>query len=158
MTLSRVPLKAAIKTAEHAYRRFDANRDADTRRQQIKTLDATGMAMPDIAGQLGISVTHARRIKNDLFDVAAPEPPRRTDSSAERCWQLEETVDTALDMACRIRDEDPQIVWDALDQLNRRQLQEFAVILLAGLPIDQTKHQLFGWVYDLTGSTETEVN
>ena len=154
MTLSRVPIKAALKTADHNYRRFDDNRDADLRRDRINLMAANDMPIADIADKLDLSITHVRRIKNGQFEVSTPQPVARPDLSDEHCWQLEGTVDTALELACRLRDEDPQIVWDALSALDRRELQEFAVIALAGLPIDHTKQQLFGWVYDLAAGNE----
>jgi hypothetical protein len=55
-----------------------------------------------------------------------------------------------MDLACRLRDEDPQLVWEALELLDRSDLQELAVTALAALPVDSEISELFGWVEGLS--------
>jgi hypothetical protein len=81
-----------------------------------------------------------------------PVPKRwyRYDRSEIRSERLERTADAALDLACRLRDEDPQLVFRSIELLDRQALQELAMVLLAAVPVDRSKDQIFGWVEEVT--------
>jgi hypothetical protein len=73
----------------------------------------------------------------------------RFDTSPRRQSKLERTADTVLDLACRIRDEDPELTYRALEKLATSDLLEVAMIALAAIPVEATKDELFGWAEDL---------
>lgn len=59
-------------------------------------------------------------------------------------------------LAWRIKDEDPQRVWNYLTVLSSEELQRLLVLALAAVPVDQTVEEMFGWVCDLPAARATE--
>jgi hypothetical protein len=90
-----------------------------------------------------------RQVQRIRSERVAPKRWYRFDHSERRAAKLEDTVEAALDLACRIRDEDPQLVFRSLELLDRQALQELTMILLAALPLDRTKERLLGWVEEV---------
>lgn len=143
------PLAVAARNATKAYSRFDKHRDRDTLRRTVTELHLRGHTSSEIGAYVGLLPGQVINIlRGNIADhkPAAPNPP---DLSDAHCQQLERTADAALKLACRLRDEDPQIVWDALTALTRGQLQELAVVLLAAVPIHLPKPTIFQWVYQM---------
>jgi hypothetical protein len=99
-----------------------------------------------ISTLLGMSERTVQRLRGEEV------PTRgwyRFDTSQRRQSKLERTADTVLDLACRIRDEDPEITYRALENLATPDLLEVAMIALAAIPVDATKDELFGWAEEL---------
>ena len=146
-TTRPVPLDAAIRKADRHYRSLDAHRDRATMLREIRRMDAGGATRQDTADRVGMSERSIVR----LLDESPPIPPPLStfDLSEPHCRRLEATATIAADLACRLRDDDPRITWDALGRLDRDALQELAVVLLAAMPIDAQLTQTFGWVIAL---------
>lgn len=143
---SNHPLAAAVRNADRTYSRFDRHRDRNTLRRIITGLGAAGHSTADIANRVNLDTKQVRRIINGQVADQRPNPINPADLTDQHCRQLERTADIAITLACRLRDEDPQIVWDALTHLDRGPLQELAVVLLAALPVNQPKNTIFAWV------------
>lgn len=156
MTLSKHPHHAAFKHAQNHYRRFDQHRDNAIRQNIIGVMAHRGATAVEISETIDMSATHIKRVMRGDSVLPMPEPIAAPDLSKAHCAELESAATTALRMAAMLRDDDPRIVWDALGALTRRQLQEYAVILLAAIPVDRTKSELLGWVENLAADT-TEV-
>jgi len=150
------PLAKAILEADRTYSRFNLNRDRLNTMLEVRRLAATGLEQKNIAASVGVTAGQVRRI----LSGQAPEPKAVSipayDLSDRHAKQLEHTADIALGLACRLRDEHPQLTWDALNNLDHVDLMKLAVILLAAIPIDRTKSELFAWVYDLPAATENK--
>lgn len=147
--MTATAIKTALKNAERDYWRFDRNRDINTRRRQVTEMYNLGRAPADIAAAIGIPDRQVHRIIASPDWNNGPENPAGTDLSRQHAAELEELAEIALDLACRLRDEDPRIVWDTITALTDTQLREFVVVLLAAIPTNQTKNSLYAWVYDL---------
>lgn len=151
--VTKSPLTQAIRNADYAYGRFDAHRDRHIIRRKIVQLHNAGYQSTEIAATVGVSAETVRRtVKGAIDPTQMPAPIQRPEWTDEDCAALELTVNAALRLAARVRDDDPQIVWDALTQLGRHDLQKLAVVLLAAVPIHQTKNQIFDWVYNIGGT------
>lgn len=147
---SNHPLAAAVADAGRRYRRFDNYRDRHMIRAAILDLDAQGYDSTQIAVHVHMEAKQVRRIiTGDVSTSQRPEPPSPRNVNPDNCRRLERSADIALDMACTLRDEDPQIVWDTITSLSRTHLEELAVILLAAVPIHQPKSEVFAWVYQI---------
>jgi len=48
-------------------------------------------------------------------------------------------------LACRLKDEDPQLTFKALELLDEDALRELLMVALAGIPVHLTADELFGW-------------
>lgn len=145
MTRERhVALHESRRELEH----FDNHRETYERRDRVHHLTRIGMGVDEIATKIGIV---DRTVHRDRTRPAAPQRPRLYSSvvSDERAAQLEETADLALRLAVALKEEDPTIVWGGLTRLDRRRLQELAVIALAAIPVDVPISQLLGWVAEL---------
>lgn len=59
-------------------------------------------------------------------------------------------------LAWRIKDEDPQRVWNYLTVLPPEELQRLLVLALAAVPVDQTVEDMFAWVCDLPAARAAE--
>lgn len=59
------------------------------------------------------------------------------------------------DLACRLKDEDPAVVWDYLTAVSGNELQKLMVVALAAVPVDKSVGELFEWVSDLPKARET---
>ena len=141
-----LPVFQAVADAEKAYRRFDTNRERTDKVDEIHRLTKAGVSASAIAVIVGMSERQVQRIRSEH---AAPKRWYRFEHSERRAAKLEDTVEAALDLACRIRDEDPQLVFRSLELLDRQALQELTMILLAALPLDRTKERLLGWVEEV---------
>jgi hypothetical protein len=52
-------------------------------------------------------------------------------------------------LASRVQDEDPHVIWDYLTALPAVELQRLLMVALAAIPVDQTVREMFGWVCEL---------
>lgn len=119
------------------------------RRSRVQALSKVGMSSNQIAVLVGISDRQVERIKKMEPPPVWPKLPDPQQISDERCAELEQLVEVAIDLACRLRDENPVLVSETLSRMGRRELQEFAVVLLAAMRVDCTVEELFGWVLEL---------
>lgn len=144
-------LKEAFSAAERAQSRFNPhgrNPDREAVVREVHRLTEAGVSAKAIGVIVGMSDRNVQRLRGEKLDrkpVRIPEP----DLSDRHAAALEETVDVVIDLAAHLRDHHPQLVWDTLTNLDRQQLQELAVICLAGLPLNSTKTDMFGWVLEL---------
>ena len=138
-----LPVPQAIADAEKQYRRIDTERERNEMIDEVHRLTKVGVSAQTIADLVGMSERQVQRIRG--FEA----PPKRWyafELSERRCDKLERTADAAIDLACKLRDEDPQLVFRSLELLDRQALQELTMVLLAGLPLDRSKDDLFGWL------------
>lgn len=139
MTL--LPLhRKAIDKAEVQYRQLDSERYK--LHCEVHRLTRAGVSAMAIATLLNVSDRQVQRIR------AAAEPPQKFyefDTSDKRQRELERTIDAVLDLACRLKDEDPQLVFKALELMDEEALRELLIVALAGMPVHLTADQLFGW-------------
>jgi len=142
-----LPVRQAVSTAEKDYRKFDSHRERNDIIDEVHRLTNAGVSAVAIAGIVGMSDRQVQRLR-----TVEPVPKRwyRYDRSEIRSERLERTADAALDLACRLRDEDPQLVFRSIELLDRQALQELAMVLLAAVPIDRCKDQIFGWVEEVS--------
>ena len=141
-------IATAIKTVDRRHASFD--REKADLRAEIVRLTAAGVSSKNIAVLTGLSDRHVVRIRNGHMVAQTPPTRYEFDRSEERATHLEKVARSAMDLACRLRDEDPQLVWEALELLGRNDLQELAVTALAALPVDSEISELFGWVEGLS--------
>jgi hypothetical protein len=142
-------LHPALRGARSELRHFDTNRDQYERRDRVKHLTRIGRSADEIAQAVGAT---DRTVNRDRAKPPPPQRPRMYDGanvSDERAHQLEETADLTLRLAAVLRDEEPAVVWGSLIRLDRRQLQELAVIALAAIPTESTRDTLLAWVNEL---------
>lgn len=144
-----IHIEKAIRKAEEKYCIAERLRHREALIDEVKRLNKAGVSQDTIAELMGMEVRQIVRICND--QVAQPEPPKRFEFSDHktRIDRLEKMADATLQLACLQRDEDPNLVWDALLQLDRQSLQELTAIALAAIPVDQPKSQLFAWVEEI---------
>jgi len=139
-----LPAPQALAHAENQYRSRESERSANI--NEVHRLTAAGVSAMAISTLLGMSERNVQRLRGE----AVPSQGwYRFDSSQRRQSKLERTADTVLDLACRIRDEDPEITYRALENLATPDLLEVAMIALAAIPVDATKDELFGWAEEL---------
>lgn len=139
-----LPAPQAVAKAEKEYRQRDSERAATI--EEVHRLTAAGVSAMAIATLLGLSDRTVQRLRGEPVLVRGWY---EFDTSPRRQLKLERTADTVLNLACRIRDEDPELVYRSLENLNTRDLVEVAMIALAAIPVDNTKDELFGWTEDL---------
>lgn len=139
-----LPASQALANAEKQYRSLDSERSATI--EEVHRLTAAGVSAMAIATLLGLSDRTVQRLRGEDVPKKGWYP---FDMSPRRQSKLERTADTVLDLACRIRDEDPEIVFRALKNLTGQDLLEVTMIALAAIPVDATKDQLFGWAAEL---------
>ena len=138
-----IEVRNAIKEGRKEYRRFDWNRDREETIAEIHRLTEAGVSASTIGRLIGMSDRNVQRIRSKDNQ----EPERAAfDRSPRRAQQLDRTADAVLDLACMLRDEDPQLIWDILCRLERQPLQEMAVIALAAIAVDRPKTELFEWI------------
>ena len=139
MTL--LPLhRKAIDKAEIEYRQLDSERYK--LHCEVHRLTRAGVSAMAIATLLNISDRQVQRIRG------GQEPPQRFyefDTSEKRQRELERTAHAVIDLACRLKDEDPQLVFKALELMDEDTLRELLMVALAGMPVHLTADQLFGW-------------
>lgn len=149
------PVKKALRKAEMDYARFDRGRDREAKYYTVQRMAEAGYRPAEIADATGVSKTNINYIKAGKFDLhRLPSTVTKRDMSAKHATELEKMADNAIKLACMQREQDPQIIWDTLANLERTTLQKLTVILLAAMPMDRSKSELFGWVYDLGEVTE----
>jgi len=136
-----LPVPQAVANAEKDYRRLDCDRNTVV--DEVHRLTKAGVSAKAIATLVGMSDRQVQRIRG--FE-ASPNRWYQFDRSEIRSERLERTAAAALDLACRIRDEDPQLVFRSLDLMERHTLMELTMILLAAFPIDLTVDEIFEWV------------
>lgn len=146
-----------VKQAERKANRQTATALNDTyvRRARIHRLARDGLSSQEIAEMLGMSQRQVSRARN----LAVPDnvihlPTAPEQITDERAAELEAVAGVVLDMACRIRDENPTIVSEALWSLPHWDLVEFAIAAIAAIDIDSTKNELYSWVTDLPAAQE----
>lgn len=59
-------------------------------------------------------------------------------------------------LAWRVRDEDPQQVWNYLTVLPAEEVQRLLILALAAVTVDQTVEDMFAWVCDLPAARAAE--
>jgi hypothetical protein len=132
--------RKAIDKAEVQYRQLDSERYIV--HTEVHRLTKSGLSAKTIGDLLSISERQVQRIRG------SEEPPQRFyefNTSDSRVRDLDRTINAVLDLACRIKDEDPQIVFKTLELLDEDALRELLMTALAGMPVDMTPEQLFGW-------------
>jgi transposase len=142
----------ALRESRHDIAQFDRHRDRFDRRTQVNRLDRINMPGSEIAARLGVTERTVERDRQRNRAEGVPQRPRLYNpelADDQRVAELEAATDLALRLAAVLRDEDVTIVWGALSRLDRRKLQELAVIALAAIPVDHTPTQLLGWVTEL---------
>jgi len=132
--------RQAIDKAEMHYRQIDSERYK--MHCEVHRLTRAGVSAMAIATLLGISDRQVQRIRG------SEEPLQKLykfDTSEKRVRELDRTINAVLDLACRIKDEDPQVVFKALELLDENALRELLMVALAGMPVHLTAEELFGW-------------
>ena len=133
-----------IKQVDREVARVNPDR-ADMIRE-VHRLTEAGVSAANIAVLVGLSARHVVRIRQNLH-TDIPELPRyRYELTDERADHLDDVVDTAVELAVRMRDEDPGLVYEVLCRMDRQHLIELTQVCLAGIPIDQTKQEIWGWM------------
>lgn len=139
-----LPAPQAVANAEKAYKSRESERAANI--AEVHRLTAAGVSAMAISTLLGMSERNVQRLRGE------PLPSRgwyQFDKGTRRQSKLERTADTVINLACRIRDEDPELVYRSLENLANSDLLEVAMIALAAIPVDATKDELFGWAEEL---------
>jgi hypothetical protein len=139
-----LPAPQAVANAEKQYQSRESERAANI--AEVHRLTAAGVSAMAISTLLGMSERNVQRLRGEAV------PTRgwySFDSSQRRQSKLERTADTVLNLACRIRDEDPELVYRSLENLDQTNLLEVAMIALAAIPVEATKDELFGWAEEL---------
>lgn len=150
ITAEPKPLREARSELKH----FDTNRDLYERRDRVHHLTRLGLSEEEISLAIGLS---DRGVARHRAKPPSPQRPRLYDGASvsdDRAADLEGGVELVLQLATILRDEDPALVWGSLIRLDRRKLQELAVIALAAIPVDQTRQQLYAWVSGLPAAQE----
>lgn len=141
-------LDLAVSDAENELYEFDRNVDRIQFVTAVQRLARNGASLGDLGAHFRKSPRTIQRAKC----VEVPQiPAHNPHITAERAAELEATAKTATALAFRLRDENPRVTWEALSKLDRQELQELAVVLLAAVPIDQSLTDMFAWVYPLGG-------
>lgn len=138
-----------VARRELAVHDMEKQRQRRERRERVHRLTAVGYTADQVGHELGIT---RRSVERHKASPPVPGPPPLPDArrvSAGRCAELEQTAALAVELVGSLRDENPHVCWSALSRLDRRQLQELAVVALAAIPVDATLAELFGWVLDL---------
>lgn len=133
----------AIREAERQYRRFDWHRDRDGLIEEVHRLTDAGVSAATIAEMLGMNDRQVQRFRG----IEVVEPQRYSfDTSGPRRHKMVLISDAVLDLAVRLRDQDPTIVYDALRSMDGQSLLEVTMTALAGIDINRPKSEVFGWV------------
>lgn len=137
----------AVRQAEKKYLGIERFQDRQFTLSEIRRLADAGVSNPVIAQLVGMSVRNVDRIR--AGKVEQPTPPAvdyRFDRRQDRAEKLERMVQDSFDLACRLRDEDPQLVYHSLTLLDVQRLRELVMIGLAAMPIDRPISEVFAWV------------
>ena len=146
----------ALRAAELEARRWDTRPLDREHREKTHALTRSGSSVQEIAAQLGITQRHVQRIR---LMPATPRPTLLDTSnvSDQRETELEQLVDLALELACRLREENPTVVWGTLTRLSRTRLQELTTVLASMVPVDLPVSRLLGWVTSLPAARYEEI-
>ena len=141
-----INVKSAIRKAEEKYSAAEQLRRREDLIAEVNRLARVGVTHDTIAGLMDINVRQVVRMCNG--QVTDPNPPARFKFPTDpgRVKHMESLADAALELACLQRDEDPQLVWEALLELDRWALQELTAVALAAIPVDLPKSELFAWL------------
>jgi hypothetical protein len=140
-----LPLPQAVANAEKAYKSRESERAANI--AEVHRLTAAGVSAMAISTLLGMSERNVQRLRGEAL------PSRgwyEFDKGTRRQSKLERTADDVINLACRIRDEDPELVYRSLENLATPELLEVAMIALAAIPVHVTKDEIFGWVEEVS--------
>lgn len=139
----------SMKKAEQKYSAAEQMRRREDLLDEVNRLSRAGVTHDTIAELMGLNVRQVIRMVNG--HVAQPQPPKRYTFSTKsaRVNRMEAMADAALKLAFLQRDEDPQIVWDTLMELDRQALQELTAVALAAIPVDLPKSKIFAWVEEM---------
>lgn len=149
MTAATERYNPALRATRQHLAHYDRNRDDLDQERRVRHLALVGASEVETAAVTGISTNTVNRICNRPPEPDRPQVPdgRVTDA---RAAELEDTADLALHLAMLLRDEDPNLAWGTLCQLDYRRLLELTITALAAIPInDLTPRKLFAWVNDL---------
>lgn len=132
--------------------------DVYERRRRIQQMTRDGMCARAIADVEGVTTRNVVRHRSMPTppDNVIPLPPPPDAISDERAAELEVAADIVIDLAVRLQEENPLLTWDVLERMERRQLQELAVLCLATVNLDLPKSELFAWVLDLPAAKEEQ--
>lgn len=139
-------LEMATKSAWNEYK---MSLDQRQMVAEVHRLTEAGCSASAIAGVLDISERHVVRIRGELRNGKHDRiwhDPNRFDLTEFRAEKLETQADSVLDLADRLRDEDPALIYDILSRLDRQALLELAMIALAAIDTHRTKRELFEWL------------
>lgn len=151
-------VRKAVDTTERRFNRTTSKalNDSITRRERIHQMAREGMSSQEIADALGMSQRHVSRARSQpVPDNVILLPTAAHEITDERAEELEAVAGVVLDLACRIRDENPVIVAESLWSLSHWDLVELAIAAVAAIDIDSTKAELFAWVEALPAAQET---
>lgn len=144
-----IHVEKSMKKAEQKYSAAEQMRRREDLLDEVNRLSRAGVSHDTIGELMGLNVRQVIRMVNG--HVAQPNPPARYKFSTKeaRVNRMEAMADAALKLAFMQRDEDPQIVWDTLVELDRQALQELTAVALAAIPVDMPKSQIFAWVEEM---------
>lgn len=148
------PFAAAIESAEKGVYAWDERYKAEVRdtHNHIRNLFREGYSAAQIAVRVGMCRRQVERIKTKP-DIDYPHPlPARV--SERRATEMDQAADAVMELACRLRDENPALTWNALWRMDRVALQKVCMVALAGIDPDTPVAELFGWVLDLPVARE----
>lgn len=140
-------LSVAMSAAERQV--YGLHSESCEQRRRTHHLTKVGETAAGIGARISMSERNVVRLR---CKPVPPEPLFLPDPkliSHERAAEFDLLAQRAFEWSGRLRDEDPVIVWEALRQLSRQELLEFAVVLLAMVPSEATLTELLGWVLDL---------
>lgn len=147
-------LGAVLHDAERFIYSQDTDRDRQQRRERVQELARCGWTTPQIAIHLGLSDRQVTRLRSAEPLPVLPHSPNPVDITTQQADRMETLAEFAINLACRLRAEDPAVVWAALNQLDLRETRELAVVLMALIPVDAPLNDLLDWVYDLPAARE----
>ena len=144
-----VRIDKAIRIAEKKYSTAERMRDREWVMGEIRRLDSIGVKRETIAELMHMTPRNIERIVGgQVRDVKAPKM-HTYNKRAEHANKLERTAEATLELACRLRDEDPGFVYDVGQNLDRQSLIEMWMVALAAMPIDLPKSEVFRWVEEM---------
>lgn len=143
------PLQKAIRTVERRFYANDQARHREDMLAEVRRLSRAGVTHSTIAQLMGMSDRNVERILADEVADVKSAPMLEFDTSREHGEKLERTVESTVELAMRLRDEDPSMVYEVGRMLDRHTLIETWMVALAAMPIDRPRSEIFGWVEQL---------
>lgn len=90
------------------------------------------------------------RVRDGRYGThACPLSGQRVPVAGHSAADYERRAWTVVDLAGQVQDEDPALVWTYLTATPADELQRLLMIALAGMPLDRSIDQTFGWVVAL---------